>query len=69
MENDPEGGFAPLPAVVARLTACSFLPPPRKRIARAKPALGAGGGREECAGTARDDRRKGDEVPLRVTLH
>jgi acetylornithine/succinyldiaminopimelate/putrescine aminotransferase len=30
--SDPEGGFAPLPAVVARLTACSFLPPPRARL-------------------------------------
>ena len=37
----PEGGFAPLPAVVARHAACSFLPPPNGRIARAKPALGA----------------------------
>ena len=32
-----EGGFAPLPTVVARLAACSFLPPPRT----------------DCAGTAR----------------
>ena len=38
-----EGGFAPLPTVVARLTARSSLPPPktRNRIARAKPAVGA----------------------------
>jgi hypothetical protein len=49
---NPEGGFAPLPAVVARLTACSFLPPPEDsiggdfapsetspRITPAKPAL------------------------------
>src|SRR5262249_50665281 len=34
-----EGGFAPLPTVVARLAPCSSLPPPR--IAPAKPALGA----------------------------
>src|ERR671937_584580 len=32
-----EGGFAPLPTVVARLTAHSSVPPPR--IAPAKPAL------------------------------
>src|SRR5205823_8089072 len=32
-----EGGYAPLPTVVARLTARSSVPPPR--IARAKPAL------------------------------
>ena len=37
----PEGGFAPLPAVVARRASCSFLPPPNSRIARAKPARGA----------------------------
>jgi BirA family transcriptional regulator, biotin operon repressor / biotin---[acetyl-CoA-carboxylase] ligase len=33
-------GFAPLPAVVARLMAHSFLPPPSIPIAPAKPALG-----------------------------
>src|SRR5439155_6541542 len=38
-----EGGSAPLPTVVARLTARSSLPPPqtKNRIARAKPALDA----------------------------
>src|SRR5438477_13109955 len=35
-----EGDFVPLPTVVARLSACSALPPPEDRIARAKPALG-----------------------------
>ena len=37
-----EGGCAPLPTLVARLTACSALPPPRpgSRIAPAEPALG-----------------------------
>jgi len=29
MANSPEGDYVPLPAVVARLAARSFLPPPR----------------------------------------
>jgi hypothetical protein len=37
-----EGGFAPLPTGVARLAARSFLPPPKRRIAPAKPALESG---------------------------
>src|SRR5205814_7799022 len=37
--GDSEGGFAPLPTVVTRLTAHSSLPPPATRIAPAKPAL------------------------------
>ena len=38
-----EGGFAPLPTVVARLAARSSLPPPQTngRMAPAKPALEA----------------------------
>ena len=37
-----EGGCAPLPTVVTRLTARSSLPPPEIRIAPAKPALERG---------------------------
>ena len=43
-------GFAPLPTVVARLTAHSSLPPPRASIARAKPALGMGVPADRLAG-------------------
>ena len=40
MSRISEGGFAPLPTVVARLAARSSVPPRSSRIARAKPALG-----------------------------
>jgi hypothetical protein len=38
-----EGGFAPLPTVVTRLSARSSLPPPEDSIAPAKPALESAG--------------------------
>src|SRR5205814_1649409 len=51
-----EGGFAPLPTLVARLTACSSVPPP-SIVAPAKPALEQDGAGGAGARSGNDDGR------------